>query len=429
MKRLIAFLLTLALLCSLVVVTKAESQAVIQAKALIAALPQGDLPTDPNSDEFAALLAAAKEAIVALAYCSQEEMLSIQTRHHPFDLLFTLCCAPVVETAPTQIPTAQTITEQLAWYYQADTMLYRYYSENMYLYLPYTSLVDDPDTPGASLPKGQLLYHQAYQAVDQVGLRIIAYITTLSSQEQKELYEQMEELTGPEEPQPTPEEQLTQTLAEMPEHLTVENFFDYASELQQICFYMEMDYYDFALLEPEVQAHYLTLEQELQVVAGVYQDELFAKLDQMIAQICDPEQLSTRSELYLALIEEDICWALAQNIDVMRYFFGTNTYSKLQNLELFCDYYRQVTGHEYYYDDVTPPDEFWIHGDLNLDYEIDAVDALMTLQYAVNTITLPPYAIQAADVNGDQTVDALDALLILQFAVSLIHSFPAMFAK
>ncbi len=66
----------------------------------------------------------------------------------------------------------------------------------------------------------------------------------------------------------------------------------------------------------------------------------------------------------------------------------------------------------------------YAYGDINFDQKIDAVDALMTLQYAVDKLNLDAIQTMAAEVNGSNTIDAADALLILQFSVGKIIIFP-----
>ncbi len=69
------------------------------------------------------------------------------------------------------------------------------------------------------------------------------------------------------------------------------------------------------------------------------------------------------------------------------------------------------------------PDEQPAMGDVNADGTVDARDALLTLQHAVQKTTLTAAQQARADVNGDKTIDAKDALKILQFAVGKITSF------
>ena len=62
-------------------------------------------------------------------------------------------------------------------------------------------------------------------------------------------------------------------------------------------------------------------------------------------------------------------------------------------------------------------------GDVNCDDVIDAIDALLVLQFLA--ALLGNLACQgAADVNLSATIDAIDAALILQFIADLIGSLP-----
>ena len=70
-----------------------------------------------------------------------------------------------------------------------------------------------------------------------------------------------------------------------------------------------------------------------------------------------------------------------------------------------------------------PP--FMSQGDISLDNQITAADALLALQYATGKIQLDISYNQIADVNRDGKISATDALMILQRAVGNINSFPA----
>lgn len=59
----------------------------------------------------------------------------------------------------------------------------------------------------------------------------------------------------------------------------------------------------------------------------------------------------------------------------------------------------------------------YVLGDVNEDTKINAVDALLILQYAVNKYELNDTQKLAADVNKDTKVNSVDALNILQYAV------------
>ena len=63
-------------------------------------------------------------------------------------------------------------------------------------------------------------------------------------------------------------------------------------------------------------------------------------------------------------------------------------------------------------------------GDINFDSSVDAIDALLVLQY---TVGYPNSNIDSlrADVNGDGQINATDALRILQYAIGLVDVFEA----
>ncbi len=64
------------------------------------------------------------------------------------------------------------------------------------------------------------------------------------------------------------------------------------------------------------------------------------------------------------------------------------------------------------------------YGDVNGDDAVDAKDALLILQAAVDKAELTREQTAVADVNGDSAIDAKDALLVLQKAVDMIEKFP-----
>lgn len=65
-----------------------------------------------------------------------------------------------------------------------------------------------------------------------------------------------------------------------------------------------------------------------------------------------------------------------------------------------------------------------MYGDVELDGDVDAADALLALQASTNKITLSADQIKAANVDGQDDVAAGDALLILQHATKKISTFP-----
>ena len=55
--------------------------------------------------------------------------------------------------------------------------------------------------------------------------------------------------------------------------------------------------------------------------------------------------------------------------------------------------------------------------------EVEAADALLTLQAATQKINLTGVSAKAADVDGSGTIDSADALQILQYATKKIGGF------
>jgi len=66
----------------------------------------------------------------------------------------------------------------------------------------------------------------------------------------------------------------------------------------------------------------------------------------------------------------------------------------------------------------------FIYGDVDMNGEVNAIDAMLVLQYDVELINGENFDFMAADVDGDGEVNAIDAMLILQYDVELIESFP-----
>ncbi len=61
-------------------------------------------------------------------------------------------------------------------------------------------------------------------------------------------------------------------------------------------------------------------------------------------------------------------------------------------------------------------------GDINRDFKINSLDALMALQFSVGSISLDSSRQVQADVSKDGKVNSLDALMILQYAVGQLPS-------
>ncbi|MGI6264813.1 MAG: dockerin type I repeat-containing protein [Acutalibacteraceae bacterium] len=80
-----------------------------------------------------------------------------------------------------------------------------------------------------------------------------------------------------------------------------------------------------------------------------------------------------------------------------------------------------LKGGSFTYDGSDVPDV--TSGDVDLDRDVDAADALMALQAATGKINLTAEQTAAADVDGQSGVTAADALAILQFATGKITAF------
>ncbi len=63
-------------------------------------------------------------------------------------------------------------------------------------------------------------------------------------------------------------------------------------------------------------------------------------------------------------------------------------------------------------------------GDINLDGDIDYLDAMMALRYDADLVDLSDTQMSLGDVNSDGAVDSLDAILILRYDAGLIDEFP-----
>ena len=62
-------------------------------------------------------------------------------------------------------------------------------------------------------------------------------------------------------------------------------------------------------------------------------------------------------------------------------------------------------------------------GDVNMDHEIDVLDATVILKYSVERYYLNDSQIEIADVNNDGNVDILDAAEIQKYAAEKISEF------
>ncbi len=91
--------------------------------------------------------------------------------------------------------------------------------------------------------------------------------------------------------------------------------------------------------------------------------------------------------------------------------------------EASIEFTLSATAHTFYnVTDYTPSQI--LSGDVNMDGDITADDALAILQIAAKMQTPAKQQSEAADVNGSGSVDAADALLVLQKVAKLIDVFP-----
>jgi len=74
--------------------------------------------------------------------------------------------------------------------------------------------------------------------------------------------------------------------------------------------------------------------------------------------------------------------------------------------------------------DVPPPETNGVYGDADSSGKVDAIDAMVVLQYDVEIIEDTEIDLSVADVDGDGSVNAIDAMLILQYDVEIINKFP-----
>lgn len=63
-----------------------------------------------------------------------------------------------------------------------------------------------------------------------------------------------------------------------------------------------------------------------------------------------------------------------------------------------------------------------LSGDINHDYKINSLDALMVLQYSVGSLALDSTQQTLADVSKDDKINSMDALMILQYSVGILPS-------
>lgn len=62
-------------------------------------------------------------------------------------------------------------------------------------------------------------------------------------------------------------------------------------------------------------------------------------------------------------------------------------------------------------------------GDVDMDGDVDSIDALMALRYSLDLVPLTNAQLRLGDVNGSGFVNVNDALVILRYALGLVHEF------
>jgi len=75
-------------------------------------------------------------------------------------------------------------------------------------------------------------------------------------------------------------------------------------------------------------------------------------------------------------------------------------------------------------DPVQTPVPTTIPGDVNLDGQVNIIDALLIAQYYVGLVSSQVFDEGDADVNCNGVIDIVDALLVAQYYVGLLNSFP-----
>ncbi len=103
-----------------------------------------------------------------------------------------------------------------------------------------------------------------------------------------------------------------------------------------------------------------------------------------------------------------------QRIKQFGYSFGYYQNNLIENL---ADFDTAIAA----YNDIID----YTEGDINNDIKVDAKDALKVLQYAVGKATLTQKEKYAADVTNDNDFNAKDALMMLQYAVGKRTEFPS----
>ncbi|MBR4868283.1 MAG: dockerin type I repeat-containing protein, partial [Clostridia bacterium] len=347
-------------------------------------------------------------AVYALAECTNEEIESLPNYQKPFDLLVTLWVLPIDSSnAPTTIPTCQQdVLDQMDWLMEVQNAM-----SNIPAEYDIISSYTTRDENGIAL--GERLIDQAIEPRSDVYLRIEAYITTLSQEEEDALYQKLEERYFGD-IDSTDAELFAQALAQFPDEFTIDNILDYASDFESLNS-MVSYLYDMTTVNTEDLNKYERLAEEFEVIIGIHKDEVIQKLEQRIDEVCKIDEIAGYSQLKIALFVEEECQQLYFTIETIQDTLGIYADQNIDNLDTFYEYYRMVASAPYL--------PVYITGDVDDDGDITATDALDVLKAVVGKIYLTPGQEIAADVTGDEQVTAADALDILKYVVGKIDIF------
>lgn len=177
----------------------------------------------------------------------------------------------------------------------------------------------------------------------------------------------------------------------------------------------------------------ITLESEDAIVKA---REAYDALPDDQKALVDEEVLAklTSAEAALAVLKDQAAAdAVAQQIAAALPDEGTLTTDELLNLRAAFMAYDALTQEQKALIDEQLIAELeaaidklnLVYGDIDLDGDVDAGDALRTLQYSVRLIELTGEQFLCADVDGNNKVNSTDALYMLMYSVALIDQFPA----